>query len=193
MGREAPVKKIRTPAAKRRGSRGARSPESRTRRNSARPKAEVTRREKDQTPPESRTRRNSARPKAVVSRRDKDQTHPDITTVPAYIAALTRWQRKVAEEFDRIVQREVPKVRRAIKWSLPFYGVSGRGWFASLGGFPKGVKITFFQGASLKPPPPAGRGRQLRGLDVHRGDELDGRLIASWVRQAARLPGFGSS
>ena len=75
---------------------------------------------------------------------------------------------------------------------MPFYGVEGRGWFVSCGAFPVGMKVTFFQGASLDPLPPSGKGKQLRGIDIRSPGEFDGAPIASWIRQAAELPGFGS-
>jgi hypothetical protein len=75
---------------------------------------------------------------------------------------------------------------------MPFYGVEGRGWFVSCGGFPTGLKITFFQGATLKPTPPSGKRKQLRGIDIRVPGEFDEARLASWVRQAAKLPGFGS-
>ena len=88
--------------------------------------------------------------------------------------------------------KEVPGVKRAIKWGLPFYGVKDQGWFVSCGAFAKSVKITFFQGVSLKPVPPSGAGKQLRGIDLRSPDEFDGMQLASWIRQAAKLPGMGS-
>ena len=112
--------------------------------------------------------------------------------VRAYIASLPPWQREIAQSFDALMAKEVPGVKRAIKWGLPFYGVKDHGWFVSCGGFAKTVKITFFQGVSLKPVPPSGAGKQLRGIDLHSSEEFDGMQLASWIRQAARLPGMGS-
>ena len=48
------------------------------------------------------------------------------------------------------------------------------------------------QGVSLKPVPPSGAGKQLRGIDLRSPAELDGMQLASWIRQAAKLPGMGS-
>ena len=112
--------------------------------------------------------------------------------VRAYIASLPPWQREIAQCFDALMAKEVPGVKRAIKWGLPFYGVQDQGWFVSCGAFAKTVKITFFQGVSLKPEPPSGAGKQLRGIDLRSREEFDGMQLASWIRQAAKLPGMGS-
>ena len=112
--------------------------------------------------------------------------------VRAYIASLPAGQCALARRFDALVAREVPGVRRAIKWGMPFYGVKERGWFLSCGAFATTLKVTFFQGASLEPLPPSGKGKQLRGIDIRGPGEFDGARLASWVRQAAKLPGFGS-
>jgi len=134
------------------------------------------------------------RARAAAGRRDsRRRKTASATSVRAYIDALPDWQKKLAARFDALVGREVPAVRRVIKWGLPFYGVAGRGWFVSCGGFPACVKVTFFRGGSLEPLPPAGKGRQLRGIDLEKGGGFDDRRMASWVRQAAALPGFGSS
>lgn len=113
-------------------------------------------------------------------------------SIRKYIASLPPWQREIATRFDKLVARRVTNVARVIKWGLPFYGVPGRGWFVSCGGFAKAVKITFFQGVSLNPVPPSGDGRQVRCIDVGSRDDFDEALVGSWVQQAAALPGFGS-
>ena len=123
----------------------------------------------------------------------KKPRSPKAASVRAYIAALPDWQRVLAARFDRLVRKVVPRSTNALIWGLPFYGVRRRGWFVSCGGFPTCVKFTFFKGASLRPLPPTGKGRQLRWLDVGRDDRFDEKRLASWIRQAAALPGFGSS
>ena len=51
------------------------------------------------------------------------------------------------------------------------------------------MKVTFFQGASLRPVPPgSGKHKDARWVDIHEG-ELDEAQMATWVRQAAALPG----
>jgi len=64
--------------------------------------------------------------------------------VQEYIAALSGWKREVGKRVDAIVTRNVPNVRKAVKWNSPFYGVEGRGWFLSFHIFTKYVKVGFF-------------------------------------------------
>ena len=136
--------------------------------------------------------KKAAAPKRVGGRAGAAGKAEGDAPVQAYLASLPGWQREVGERFDAIVAREVPGVRRAVKWSVPFYGLEGRGWFASFGAFAKHVKVNFFRGVSLKPQPPSGEGKDLRAIDLRSAEELDETQMADWVRQAAKLPGWGS-
>src|SRR5262245_14394260 len=74
--------------------------------------------------------------------------------VQAYIAAMPGWKRDVGRKLDALIGGAVPSVHKAVKWNSPFYGVKGEGWFISFHCFAKYVKVTFFRGTSLRPPPP---------------------------------------
>ena len=111
--------------------------------------------------------------------------------VQAYIAAMPGWKRDVGTRLDALIVRNVPNVRKAVKWNSPFYGIEGQGWFLSFHVFTHYVKVTFFRGTSLRPVPPgASKGKDARYLDIHEGDELDEAQMATWVKQAAALPGW---
>ena len=111
--------------------------------------------------------------------------------VQAYIAAMPEWKRGVGQWLDALVERNVPGVRKAVKWNSPFYGVEGRGWFLSFHVFTRYVKVGFFRGTSLRSMPPgASKVEGSRYLDIREGDDLDATQMASWVKQAAALPGF---
>ena len=111
--------------------------------------------------------------------------------VQAYIAGMPGWKRDLGKRLDALVMRNVPNVRKAVKWNSPFYGIDGQGWFLSFHVFTRYVKITFFRGTSLRPVPPgASKHKDVRYFDIHEGDELDEAQMASWVKQAAALPGF---
>jgi hypothetical protein len=85
----------------------------------------------------------------------------------------------------------VPDVTKAVKWNSPFYGVEGRGWFLNFHCFTKYVKIAFFSGASLEPVPPGeSKSKDVRYLDIYENEQLDEEQLASWIRQAAELPGW---
>jgi hypothetical protein len=112
-------------------------------------------------------------------------------SVQAYIAAMPGWKSELGRRLDFIIERTIPRVRKAVKWNSPFYGVEdeGQGWFLSLHCFTKYVKVTFFRGASLRPAPPGeSKYKEVRYLDIHEG-QLDEARFADWVKQASQLPG----
>src|SRR5260221_3284605 len=82
--------------------------------------------------------------------------------VQAYIAAMPGWKSDVGRHLDTLIVRTVPGVRKAVKWNSPFYGIEGQGWFLSFHTFTNYVKVTFFQGKSLRPAPPGGKARDAR-------------------------------
>lgn len=112
--------------------------------------------------------------------------------VQAHIDAMPGWTRDVGQRIDALVVRAVPGVRKAIKWNSPFYGLEGRGWFLSTHVYSNYVKVTFFRGAALSPPPPGGTGKDARWVNIREG-ELDEAQMALWIRQAAALPGWGKN
>jgi hypothetical protein len=112
--------------------------------------------------------------------------------VQAYIAAMPGWKRDIGKRLDALIVRNVRNVRKAVKWNSPFYGIEGQGWFLSFHVFTHYVKVTFFRGTSLRPVPPGGTGKDARWIDIHE-DDLDEAQMATWVKQAAALPGWDPS
>ena len=110
--------------------------------------------------------------------------------VQAYIAAMPGWKSEVGRRIDDLIVDTVPDVRKAVRWNSPFYGIEGRGWFLSCHVFTRYVKVTFFQGVSLQPVPPgSGKDQDARWVDIHEAT-LDEEQMATWIRQAAALPGW---
>ena len=111
--------------------------------------------------------------------------------VQAYIAAMPGWKRDVGRRLDALIVRTVPGVRKAVKWNSPFYGVEGQGWFLSFHTFTNYVKVTFFRGTSLRPVPPGeSKHKEVRYVDIREDDQIDEAQMATWIRQAAALPGW---
>ena len=111
--------------------------------------------------------------------------------VQAYIAAIPGWKRDAGRRLDALIERTVPGVRKAVKWNSPFYGIEGQGWFLDFHCFAKYVKVAFFRGQELRPlPPGASKVKDVRYLDIHESERLDEKLMASWIRQASKLPGW---
>jgi hypothetical protein len=112
------------------------------------------------------------------------------TPVQAYIAGMPGWKRDVGRRLDALIVRTVPGVRKAVKWNSPFYGSEGQGWYLGFHVYTRAVKVTFFQGTLLRPVPPGGTGKDARWIDIHE-DDLDAAQMATWIRQATALPGWG--
>ncbi|MBX9746326.1 MAG: DUF1801 domain-containing protein [Hyphomonadaceae bacterium] len=110
-------------------------------------------------------------------------------SVQAYIAAMPEWKKDIGKRIDAIVTKAVPGVKKAVKWNSPFYGKIENSWFLSFHVFARYVKVTFFQGASLKPPP-EGKSKypQVRYYDIHEG-AFDEAQFEKWVKQAVKFPG----
>ncbi|MER8908616.1 DUF1801 domain-containing protein [Mesorhizobium sp. M0854] len=107
--------------------------------------------------------------------------------VQAYIAAMPGWKRDVGRRLDALIERNVPNLRKAVKWNSPFYGVEGQGWFHC---FTKYIKLAFFRGTSLHPfPPGESKHKDVRYLDIREDDQLDEAQLTDWVKQASQLPG----
>jgi hypothetical protein len=83
--------------------------------------------------------------------------------VQAWIAAMPGWKRAVGRRLDALIARNVPRVRKAVRWNSPFYGLEGQGWFLGLHAFTNYVKVSFFKGTSLRPVPREARARTRAG------------------------------
>ena len=133
--------------------------------------------------------KNAAKPKLLSGGNPQIPKGEGDAPVQAYIAAMPGWKRDIGRKLDELIVRTVPDVHKAVKWNSPFYGVEGNGWFLNVHCFTKYVKVAFFRGTSLRPPPPgASKHEEVRYLDIHEG-EFDEAQLAKWVKQASKLPG----
>ena len=109
--------------------------------------------------------------------------------VQAYIEAMPGWTRGIGRRLDALITDTVPAVKKAVKWNSPFYGMDGRTWFLSYHCFTKYIKVTFFHGRALKPPPPGkSRHPKVRYLDIPEQGFDEARFV-DWIAQASKLPG----
>src|SRR3954467_3558013 len=132
-------------------------------------------------------------PAAMTGRASPAKAKDGDEPVFAYIRTLPQPQRGIAERIDALAAKTLPGLLRSVKWGMAFYGV-GDGWCFSCGGFAGHVKLTFGRGTALKPVPPLtpiGMGKDSRGVDLESMADLDERQVASWMAQAAAIPGFG--
>ena len=140
----------------------------------------------------AKPRASEAKPKLLAGGNPRIAKADGDAPVQAYIAAMPGWKRDLGKRLDAIVVRNVPNVRKAVKWNSPFYGIESQGWFLSFHVFTHYVKVTYFRGTSLRPVPPGGtvRSKDARWIDIREGDQLDEAQMATWMKQAAALPGW---
>ena len=109
--------------------------------------------------------------------------------VQAYIAAMPGWKSDVGRHLDKLIERTVPGVCKAVKWNSPFYGLEEKSWFLCLHCYTKYIQVTFFRGTSLNPVPPGkSKHKEVRYLNIYEG-QLDEAQFVDWVKQASQLPG----
>ncbi len=110
--------------------------------------------------------------------------------VQAYIAAMPGWKSQVGATLDRLIVQAVPGVEKAVKWNSPLYGTGQGVWFLGFHCLTRYVKVAFFRGAQIVPPPPGpSKQKDVRYLDIREGDCIDEARFVDWVKQASKLPG----
>lgn len=110
--------------------------------------------------------------------------------VQAYIAAMPGWKSDIGRRLDALIVQTVPHVRKAVRWNSPFYGIEENGWFLAFHCFTKYIKVTFLNGAALRPLPPVeSKDKNTRYLHIFENECLDEERLVDWIRQAADLPG----
>lgn len=110
--------------------------------------------------------------------------------VQAYIAAMPGWKNAVGARLDALVEAAAPGVKKAVKWNSPLYGMEEGTWFLGVHVYARYVKLAFFKGAQLTPPPPvASKQADVRYFHIHEDDVLDQAQLSDWIAQAAALPG----
>ena len=132
-------------------------------------------------------------PAAMTGRASPAKAAVGDKPVVAYINSLPEPHRSIAERIDALAAETLPALQRSVKWGMAWYGV-GDGWCFACCGFAGHVKLTFGRGTLLTPVPPVtpiGMGKSSRGVDLESLADIDERQIASWMEQAAALPGFG--
>ena len=133
-------------------------------------------------------------PAAMTGRASPAKAAVGDKPVFAYIGSLPQPQRSIAERVDALAAETLPGLQRSVKWGMAWYGV-GDGWCFSCGGFAGHVKLTFGRGTSLTPVPPvtprSGWARPRAAWTSNWLGDLDERQVASWMTQAAAIPGFG--
>ncbi len=125
-------------------------------------------------------KRDSAKPVLLSGGNPQIAKADGDAPVQAYIKAMPGWKSEIGRRLDALIVRNVPSVRKVMRWNSPFYGIEGQGWFLSYHVFTRYIKVTFFQGASLQPVPPgAGKIKDSRWIYIYE-DSFEEEPLAEW-------------
>ena len=106
-----------------------------------------------------------------------------------YLAGQRPRHRTIVRALRAFVKRVEPGLSEAVKWGNGCW-VGKKGPVAYVYAAPGYVQFGFFRGSSLKDPKGLlhGEGKYVRHIKVHDASEIDERVFAALLRQAARLP-----
>lgn len=139
-----------------------------------------------------KTSKTPANPKKKFGRAGTAGKGEGDAAVRAWMESVKPNHRPIVERLDALIGEVVPDVKRAVKWSMPMYGRPGRGFFAHLGSFKNHVRLGFFAGARLDPPPPEGEGKGMRSVNIQDPSDVDEEQFRSWIKQASSIQGWGT-
>lgn len=102
---------------------------------------------------------------------------------------MSEWKKEIGRRLDQIVLQVSPDVRKAIRLNTPLFGRED-GWFFSMYCYERYVKLTFFSGSDLVPPPPdTSKVEGVRYFKIREGEEWDDALVSDWLLQSSNLSG----
>jgi hypothetical protein len=104
------------------------------------------------------------------------------------IKELADWRGELFAKLRKIILAADPAIKEEWKWDTGVWAHNGL--ICAVGAFKAGVKINFFQGASLKDPKKlfnAGlEAKKTRAIDFHEGDEVNESALKELIREAIR-------
>jgi hypothetical protein len=92
----------------------------------AKPKGTASKGERS-SPTKGKGPSGAAKPKLLAGGNAQIAKADGDAPVQAYIAAMPGWKRDVGRRLDELIVRNVPNVRKAVRWNSPFYGIEGQG------------------------------------------------------------------
>ncbi len=106
------------------------------------------------------------------------------------IAELGDWRGKTLARMRALIREADPEVLEEVKWmGTPVW--SHDGGICTGESYKSVVKLTFFEGASLKDPAKlfnsSLEGNVRRAIDIHEGDEIDANAFKALIRAAVTL------
>ncbi len=124
----------------------------------------------------------------MKKRRSRDESPSEL--IDARIEELGDWRGQALSRLRALIKQADPEVVEEWKWrGVPVW--SHDGLICTGETYRSVVKMTFFKGASLKDPShlfnSSLEGKARRAIDLHEGEEIDGKALKALVRAAVTL------
>ena len=135
--------------------------------------------------------------RAVQSRWSLSGGNPQIAKadgdapVQAFIAAMPGWKRDVGRRLDALIVRTVPERAqgRAVEHALLRHRGPAAGSSASIASRSTSRWRSSAARRCVRSHPVESKQKDVRYLHIYEDDQLDEKLVASWIKQASELPG----
>jgi len=118
---------------------------------------------------------------------------PASTLISERIAELDDWRGEALARMRALIRQADPDVVEEWKWMNPVW--SHGGGICTGESYKTVVKLTFFQGASLKDPAKlfnsSLEGNVRRAIDIHEGEAIDATAFKALIRAAVALRASG--
>ncbi|MEO6728841.1 MAG: DUF1801 domain-containing protein [Candidatus Dojkabacteria bacterium] len=104
------------------------------------------------------------------------------------VAELTDWRGPVFAKLGKVIESADPELTLGWKWGTAVW--EKKGLVCAIGAFSKGVKINFFNGASLPDPEKLynnGVGKKMRSIDIFEGEKINEKGLIDLVKEAIKI------
>ena len=131
-------------------------------------------------------------PKSLKPNSTRKPPEPSVEHDPieAWMESVMPALNPIVKRLDELIRESIPGLQFAVKWKKAYYGLPDLGWLIEMVAYDVSVNLVFHGGADFDTPPPLGDMDRSRYVKVSTLEEAQRPEVRTWVKQAARVPGW---